>query len=125
MAGFQSNYGGYGEGVARTRFGFSPVIPTVASFLLAALWGLSVFAGWGLEAFCGGGESSPSCSERLGSVSAVSSLFAVLAACCTVAAWLVPAARRRSSTFVRFMASGVAAWIVAEGVLFLGGLLAR
>jgi hypothetical protein len=123
MAGFQSIYGGYGEGVARTRFGFSPVIPTVASFLLAALWGLSVFAGWGLEAFCGGGESP--CSERLGSVSAVSSLFAILAACCTAAAWLVPAARRRPSTFVRFMASGVAAWIVAEGVLFLGGLLAR
>ncbi|NRQ35131.1 hypothetical protein HII36_25375 [Nonomuraea sp. NN258] len=107
------------------RFGISPIIPTIASFLLAALWGLSVFAGWGLEAFCAGGESAPTCSQRLDSVSTVSGLFAAPAACCTAAAWLLPRSRHDPRTFGRLMAAGVAAWIVAEGVLFLGGMLAR
>ena len=111
--------------MARVRFGFSPIIPTVASFLLAALWALSVFAGWGLEAFCAGDESAVGCSQRLDSVSAMSALFAVAAACCTAGAWLVPSARSDPRVFSRFMGVGVAAWIAAEGVLFLGGLLAR
>ena len=111
--------------MARVRFGISPVIPTVASFLLAALWALSVFAGWGLEAFCAGGESAADCSQRLDSVSAVSGLFAVAAACCAAGAWAVPSARNDPRVFSRFMGVSVAAWIVAEGVLFLGGMLAR
>ncbi len=111
--------------MARVRFGISPIIPTVASFLLAALWGLSVFAGWGLEAFCAGGETAQGCSQRLDSVSSVSGLFAVAAACCTVAAWLMPAARSDPRVFSRFMGVGVVLWIAAEGVLFLGGMLAR
>ncbi|MFD2348417.1 hypothetical protein ACFSTC_02020 [Nonomuraea ferruginea] len=74
--------------MARVRLGFSPILPTIASFLLATLWGLSVFAGWGLEAFCGG--SSPSCVQRLAVFSSVSGLFAAVAACLTVAAWALP-----------------------------------
>lgn len=105
------------------RLSISPVIPTVASFLLAALWGLSVFAGWGLEAFCADGEPRGSCEQRLASISTFSAVFAAVAACCTAAAWLVPAARHDAVTFNRFMATGVAAWIVAEGVLFVGGML--
>ncbi|MEU8250797.1 hypothetical protein [Nonomuraea sp. NPDC048916] len=108
----------------RVRLGFSPIIPTIASFLLASLWGLTVFAGWGLEAFCAGGESAASCARRLDSVSMVSGLFAVLAACCTAGAWLVRPARRDPRVFTWFMGAGVAAWIAAEGVLFVGGLLA-
>jgi hypothetical protein len=111
--------------VAPVRLWFSPIIPTIASFLLAALWGLSVFAGWGLEAFCASGEASPACSQRLGLVSTVSGLFAVLAACCTAAAWLLPWTRHDERVFGRVMGAGVVAWIVAEGVLFLGGLLVR
>ncbi|MGW2161130.1 hypothetical protein [Nonomuraea sp. NPDC001699] len=111
--------------MARLRLGFSPMIPTVASFLLAALWGLSVFAGWGLEAFCSGGGPSSACSQRLGTVSTVSGVFAAVAACSTLAAWLVPASRHDPRTFGRLMGMGVATWIVAGGVLFLGGLLAR
>ncbi|WP_188194345.1 hypothetical protein [Nonomuraea sp. SYSU D8015] len=109
----------------RVQLRFSPIIPTIASFLLAALWGLSVFAGWGLEAFCAGGEGASACSQRLATVSTMSALFAALAACCTAAAWLVPAARDDPRTFGRVMGAGVVAWIVAEGVLFLGGLLVR
>ncbi|MGR6914049.1 hypothetical protein ACU635_07350 [[Actinomadura] parvosata] len=104
---------------------FSPIIPTIASFLLAALWGLSVFAGWGLEAFCAGGEAPAACSQRLGAVSTVSGLFAALAACCTVAAWLLPWSRQDSRAFAQIMGAGVLAWIAAEGVLFLGGMLVR
>ncbi|MEU0570538.1 hypothetical protein ABZ297_34820 [Nonomuraea sp. NPDC005983] len=111
--------------MARVRFGISPIIPTIASFLLAAFWGLSVFAGWGLEAFCTGDEPVVGCSERLESVSFVSAWFAVLAACFTAGAWLIPASRNDQVVFTRLMGVSVAAWIVAEGVLFLGGLLAR
>jgi hypothetical protein len=123
--------------VSRVWLGISPIIPTIASLLLAALWGLSVFAGWGLQAFCSGGESAPACSARLATVAAVSGLFAVAAACCTAAAWLIPmlmpvsmpvpvsGAGRTSRVFGRFMGAGLAAWVAAEGVLFLGGLLAR
>lgn len=110
--------------MGRVQLGFSPIIPAIASLLLASLWGLSVFAGWGLEAFCAGGESAASCARRLGSVSAVSGLFAVLAACCTAGAWLVPQARQDPRVFTWFMGAGVAAWIAAGGVLFVGGLLA-
>ncbi|MEW9553796.1 hypothetical protein [Nonomuraea sp. NPDC050783] len=108
--------------MARVQLRFSPIIPTIASFLLAALWGLSVFAGWGLEAFCSGERA---CSERLTTVSAVSGLFAALAAGGTAAAWLLPVARHDVRVFGRLMGAGVVAWVVAEGVLFLGGLLVR
>ncbi|SEH01715.1 hypothetical protein SAMN05444920_121163 [Nonomuraea solani] len=111
--------------MARVQLRFSPIIPTIASFLLAALWGLSVFAGWGLEAFCSGGESTSTCSQRLGTVSTVSGLFAALAACCTAAAWLLPWSRHDPRTFAQLMGAGVVFWIVAEGVLFLGGMLVR
>ncbi|MGN9785873.1 hypothetical protein ACTMTF_30915 [Nonomuraea sp. ZG12] len=111
--------------MSRVRLGISPIIPTVASFLLAALWSLSVFAGWGLEAFCGSGESSSACSRRLATVSTVSALFAAVAASFTLAAWLVPSARYDPRLFGRLMGTGVVAWIAAEGVLFLGGMLAK
>jgi len=107
------------------RLRVSPIVPTVASFLLAALWAASVFAGWGLQAFCAGDESPSTCAQRLDTVSTVSALFAALAACCTAAAWLFPWSRADSRTFARLMGVGVLAWIVAEGVLFLGGLLVR
>ncbi|GAA3151335.1 hypothetical protein [Nonomuraea roseoviolacea] len=110
--------------MGRVRLRFSPIIPTIASFLLAALWGLSVFAGWGMEAFCPGGGPED-CPQRLYLVSTVSGLFAVLAACCTAGAWLVPTARRDARAFTWLLGVGVAAWIAAEGVLFLGGMLAR
>ncbi|QYC45363.1 hypothetical protein Nocox_39065 [Nonomuraea coxensis DSM 45129] len=109
--------------MARARVRVSPVIPTIASFLLAALWGLSVFAGWGLEAFCAGGDGD--CSRRLGMFATVSGLFAMLAACCTAAAWLLPVSRADLRVFGRVMGAAVLAWVVAEGVLFVGGLLAR
>ncbi|MFI7618437.1 hypothetical protein ACIBP6_45175 [Nonomuraea terrae] len=102
---------------------YSPIIPTIASFLLAALWALSVFAGWGLQAFCVDGQ--PACAQRLGAVTGVSGLFAAVAAVCTAGAWLMPFSRRDQRAFTRVMGAGMLAWIAAEGVLFVGGLLVR
>lgn len=111
--------------MARVQLRFSPVLPTIASVLLAALWGSSVFAGWGLEAFCAGGADLPACSQRLGVVSTASGLFAVLAVCCTVGAWMIPWSRNDPQAFARLMGAGLLAWVTAEGVLFLGGMLVR
>lgn len=99
----------------------SPVIPVVATLLLAALWGFSVFAGWGFEAFC----SDRGCAERLGGVVRLSSLFAVVAACCTVGALLAPRTRSDKKRFTVLMAAAVTAWVIAEGILFAGGLIIR
>ncbi|MEV4083811.1 hypothetical protein AB0J43_26480, partial [Nonomuraea fuscirosea] len=93
--------------------------------LLGRVGVLVVDAGGG-PPVCGvGGEAASLCSQRLSTVSAVSGLFAVLAACCTVAAWLLPWPRHQPQAFARLMGAGVLAWVVAEGVLFLGGLLVR
>ncbi|WP_329086917.1 hypothetical protein [Streptosporangium sp. NBC_01469] len=99
----------------------SPVIPVVANLLLAALWGLSVFAGWGFEAFC----SDFGCADRLDGVVRLSSLFAAVAACCTVAALLTPVTRGDKNRFTVLLSAGVAAWVIAEGILFAGGLIVR
>jgi hypothetical protein len=106
--------------VTHTRVAISPVIPTVAVLLLAALWGASVFAGWGLAAFCAGGETARVCAERLEPVYSLSGVFAVVAGCCAVLAWL-----RSAQWFPRLMTVAIAAWVAAEGVLFFGGMLAR
>ncbi|GAA5073111.1 hypothetical protein HNP84_009266 [Thermocatellispora tengchongensis] len=103
------------------RVGLSPAIPTVAVLLLAALWGLSAYAGWGLEAFCADDESSRSCAERLETVASFSGLFAVVGAGCAAVAWLIPAPRG----FMPLMGTAIAAWVVAEAVLFAGGMLVR
>lgn len=106
---------GTSSGVTRARV--SPVIPTIASLLLAALWGMSVFAGWGLEAFCADEETSRACAARLDTVSTISGVFAVGAAGCTVAAWLT------GRTVLLGVAVG--AWSVAVGVLFVGGVIVQ
>ncbi|GAA0946404.1 hypothetical protein [Nonomuraea longicatena] len=103
------------------RLRVSPVVPTVASVLLAALWALSVFAGWSAAAFCPAGP--PECTQQLEGIAGFSAFFAVLATVCTAAAWLMPAPRRDQRTFSLYMGSAVATWIVAESVLFLGGHL--
>lgn len=94
-----------------------PAIPTVASLLLAALWGLSVFGGWGTEAFCSGAESSPACADRIASAILLSAVIALLAAASTAAGWLT----HRSA----LLEVAVGAWVLAVGVLFVGGVVAQ
>ncbi|GAA3410502.1 hypothetical protein GCM10018952_15300 [Streptosporangium vulgare] len=80
-----------------------------------------MFAGWGVEAFC----SDPGCVARLDGVVRLSSLFAAAAACCTAVALLAPGTRGAGHRFAALMTAAVTAWVVAEGVLFVGGLLVR
>ncbi|GAB1820922.1 hypothetical protein [Herbidospora sp. RD11066] len=94
-----------------------PALPAAVMVLLAALWGLSVYAGWGLEAFCAGGEPAEECAGRMTLVISVSSLFAVVATALTIGAWVTWRAR--------LLVYAIAAWIGAEGVLFVGGLVAQ
>lgn len=103
----------------------SPVIPTMANLLLAALWAMSAFAGWGVEAFCATGEPAEACGRRLAAATAVSVGFAVVATVSGVGAWLVPAVRHDSERFTVTMAVAVVFWVGAVGVLFVGGVLAR
>jgi hypothetical protein len=106
---------GYLYGVVRTWM--SPQIPTIASLLLAALWGLSVFAGWGLEAFCADPDPGSDCAARLDAFSAVSAAFAVIAAVCTIGGWFLQRAV--------LLGIAVGAWVAAVGVLFVGGIVAQ
>ena len=111
--------------IGMARAWISPVIPVVANALLAALWGLSVFAGWGLEAFCSTGEASGACRDRMGGAMALSGIVAALAVCCVVGAWAVPGVRRDRRRFSTQLAVAVATWVVAEGVLFVGGVVGQ
>lgn len=107
--------------MARDRVIVSPVIPTVAVLLLAALWGLSVFAGWGLEAFCADGESSAECVRRLETAATFSRVFAVIAGCVAVYGWLAAPEHR----FLSVMGVSAVAWVAAVATLFVGGTLAQ
>lgn len=109
----------------RGRVAVSPVIPAVANLLLGGLWTLSVFAGWGLQAFCGNGESLDGCLARLGVVTTLSGLFAIIAACCTVGGLLPPVMRRYPGKSLLLVAIATASWLIALGVLYVGGLVGR
>jgi hypothetical protein len=78
---------------------------------------MSVFAGWGLEAFCGDQETSRECAARLDTVFTLSGVFAVIAGGCTLIAWLT----RRPV----LLSVAVVAWVVAIGVLFVGGVMVQ
>ncbi|MEZ0075215.1 hypothetical protein [Planotetraspora sp. GP83] len=99
-----------------TRTWVPPAIPTVASLLLAALWGLSVFDGWGMDAFCSNADSYVACADRIATATLLSAAIALVAATSTAAAWIT----RRAA----LLGVGVGAWVLAVGVLFVGGVVA-
>ncbi|MFC5946651.1 hypothetical protein, partial [Micromonospora harpali] len=57
-------------------------------------------------------------------VAALSALFAVVAACCTAGAWLLPGVRGDEERCTVLLVAAVTAWLLAEGVLFVGGVIA-
>jgi hypothetical protein len=61
----------------------------------------------------------------MSAVAGVSSLFAVVAVRCTAGAWPTPCARRDGGRFTALMVAAVAAWVVAEGILSVGGPIVR
>jgi hypothetical protein len=103
----------------------SPVLPTIANCLLAALWGLSAYGGWGDTAFCAvdGGASNAACSQ--GFMDAVHwSLIAVVpAVLLAVGAWTF--VRQNTDRLDLLLTISAGLWVAAEGILFVGGYIAQ
>lgn len=112
------------SGTGRLRI--SPAIPTVANLALAALWACTALAGWGEQAFCGeAGHRAPECVDGFETAVLASLAVAVPAAVIAVGAWTLPAVRRNAARLEAALTLAALMWVVAEGVLFLGGSLAQ
>ncbi|NDU76836.1 hypothetical protein GWI34_30050 [Actinomadura sp. DSM 109109] len=104
----------------------SPAVPTIANCALAVLWGFSALGGWGDAAFCGEDEAhDPGCGAAFDDTVRLSAPVAAIAAAVAVTAWAVPAARRRPDRLDVALTIAAFVWIAAEGVLFVGGYLAK
>ncbi|PRX00878.1 UNVERIFIED_ORG: hypothetical protein CLV66_1321 [Actinomadura viridilutea] len=104
----------------------SPAIPTIANCALAALWVFSTIGGWGVRAFCGEGEQrDPKCAADVDLAEVLSVPLAVLAVALAVAAWALPAVRRRDDRLDGLLTVAAFFWVAAEGVLFVGGYVAK
>ncbi|MFF5265521.1 hypothetical protein ACFY4C_42165 [Actinomadura viridis] len=104
----------------------SPAIPTIANCLLALLWGFSAAGGWAETAFCGEGESrDDACAAEFGPAVTVSVPPAVLAAVMVLFSWGLPGVRRRPERQGVLLTLAAVIWVLAEGILFAGGYLAK
>ncbi|MGC4954394.1 hypothetical protein ACLQ2P_14375 [Actinomadura citrea] len=104
----------------------SPAIPTIANCALAVLWVFSALGGWGDAAFCGEDEGrDPGCGAGFADAVRVSAPVAVIAAAVAVTAWSMPGVRRRPSRLDVTLTVAAFVWVIAEGVLFIGGYLAK
>ncbi|GAA4143191.1 hypothetical protein [Actinomadura keratinilytica] len=104
----------------------SPAIPTIANFVLAALWVFSTAGGWAESAFCEeAGERDGTCAADVAMAEAASIPLAVAAAFVAVGAWAVPAVRRRYARLDGLLTVAALIWVAAEGVLFVGGYAAK
>lgn len=104
----------------------SPAIPTIANCVLAVLWAFSALGGWGDAAFCGeGAKRDPGCGAGFDDAVRVSAPAAVIAAIVAVTAWSVPGVRRRPDRLDALLTGAAFVWVLAEGILFIGGYLAK
>jgi hypothetical protein len=104
----------------------SPALPTVANCLLALLWGFSTAGGWGEAAFCGEGVGrAPACAADFELAITLSMPPALLAAAVGLVSWALPGVRRRPQRLDALLTIAAALWVVAEGVLFIGGYVAK
>ncbi|HEU5156965.1 MAG TPA: hypothetical protein VFU43_08215 [Streptosporangiaceae bacterium] len=108
----------------QNRWWISPVIPTIANVALAVLWAFSVFGGWGTAAFCGD-DAARSCADGVDLAAGVSAVPAAVAAALALGSWLSPAIRRDLDRLDGLLALAAVGWVVAEGILFVGGYLAQ
>ncbi|MCP9969985.1 hypothetical protein LUX57_36335 [Actinomadura madurae] len=101
-------------------------IPTIANCALAVLWGFSALGGWGDAAFCGEGElRDPGCAAGFDDAVRLSAPVAVIAAAVAVTAWSMPGVRRRPDRLDLLLTAAAFIWVLAEGILFIGGYLAK
>ena len=104
----------------------SPAIPTIANCVLAALWAFSALGGWGDAAFCGeDGQRDPECGASFENAVRVSAPLAALALIAAAVAWTMPGVRRKPDRLDAVLTIAAFVWILAEGVLFIGGYLAK
>ncbi|WP_157408151.1 hypothetical protein [Actinomadura atramentaria] len=104
----------------------SPAVPSIANLLLAALWACSTYGGWGESGFCGDGPArDPACSDGFAVAVLLSTPFAAAAAVLALASWASHDLRRRPSRNAARLTVAALGWVVAEGVLFLGGFVVQ
>ncbi|MEV3925935.1 hypothetical protein [Actinomadura coerulea] len=104
----------------------SPAIPTIANCALAVLWAFSALGGWGDAAFCGEDEGrDPGCAAGFQDAVRISAPAAAIAAAVAVTAWSMPVVRRRVRRLDAALTVAAFLWVIAEGVLFIGGYLAK
>ncbi|MFG2006780.1 hypothetical protein ACGFNU_47305 [Spirillospora sp. NPDC048911] len=104
----------------------SPAIPTIANAVLATLWAFSALGGWGDAAFCGDAdEHDAACGADFDIAVRFSVAPAGLAAMIALAAWALPHVRRNDDRLDALLTVAAFIWVFAEGVLFIGGLVAK
>jgi hypothetical protein len=104
----------------------SPALPTIANGLLAVLWGFSTAGGWGKAAFCGeDAQRDLVCASDFDLAVMLSLPPALLAATMVLVSWSVPGVRRRPQRLDALLTVAAAIWVVAEGILFIGGYAAK
>jgi hypothetical protein len=104
----------------------SPALPTIANCLLAVLWGFSTAGGWGETAFCGTeADHGGACASGFRVAVLISIAPAALAAITAAVSWALPQVRHRPARLDALLTAAAALWILAEGVLFIGGYLAK
>jgi hypothetical protein len=100
----------------------SPAIPTIANVLLGVLWGFSAFGGWGRAAFC---QDDKACADSFTTAISVSAVPAVLAVLLATGSWVFPGVRRDPALLDTLLTIAALTWIVAQGVLFIGGYIVQ
>ncbi|MFC5754940.1 hypothetical protein [Actinomadura rugatobispora] len=104
----------------------SPALPTIANALLAVLWGFSTLGGWGEAAFCGeAGRLDTVCAAAFEPAVALSVPPALLAIAVVMISWSLPGVRHRPQRLDALLTVAAALWVLAEGILFVGGYLAK
>ena len=104
----------------------SPAIPTIANCALALLWFFSALGGWGDAAFCGDNDAhDPSCGAAFKDAVLFSIPVALVATTLAVAAWAMPTVRHNAGRLDALLTVAAVVWILAEGVLVIGGYLAQ
>lgn len=105
----------------------SPAIPMIANAVLALLWGFSAFGGWGRTAFCDNdsGSLGAGCSGSFDTAAMVSAVPAFMALILSTGSWALPAVRRDPHLLDALLTIAALTWLLAEGVLFVGGWLAQ
>ncbi|GLZ12071.1 hypothetical protein Acsp04_23060 [Actinomadura sp. NBRC 104425] len=79
-----------------------------------------------MSAFCGeAGERDDTCAADVAMAEVASVPPAVVAAFIAVVAWAVPAVRRRYARLDGLLTVAALVWVAAEGVLFVGGYVAK